>query len=366
MPFGEELVPDGANRTTNQKYNTGDNIRQKFTGYQKDTETQLDFAEARMYENRHGRFTAVDPLLASGKSANPQTFNRYVYVMNNPLIFTDPSGLQTNTKTKYFWIYKEGEGTNRSWKRVNKVTQQDRNDGYTNVLRERYEGNTVGGKNASKPIVILPNGSFYYPEVPKVQEKPSLDQKIARAENSSFIARWFFPRSFTGWLVSERGSMDRQGSEWQMMKDAGNFMRFTAIIQQGFSFRPNSYGGVITNTASEETVFTPVTNSIPQRLARVLPGEGPFTTLGLTNDVFVTAAEDIAGMNASQLAPRLGIPKNNIFTVIEFPSANRPIASPVFRTNPGFIGRGLTSGGAREFVIPNEPIPENSIIRTVQ
>jgi RHS repeat-associated protein len=95
MPFGEELAPDGQNRTTNQKYNTGDNIRQKFTGYQKDTETQLDFAEARMYENRHGRFTAVDPLLASGKSANPQTFNRYVYCLNNPLVFTDPSGLQT-------------------------------------------------------------------------------------------------------------------------------------------------------------------------------------------------------------------------------------------------------------------------------
>jgi hypothetical protein len=50
-----------------------------------------------MYENRHGRFTAIDPLLASGKSANPQTFNRYVYVMNNPLIFTDPSGMQINT-----------------------------------------------------------------------------------------------------------------------------------------------------------------------------------------------------------------------------------------------------------------------------
>ncbi len=98
MPFGEEITPDGQNRTTNQKYNTGDNIRQKFTGYQKDSETQLDFAEARMYENRHGRFTAVDPLLASGKSANPQTFNRYVYVGNNPINRSDPSGLEWVTK----------------------------------------------------------------------------------------------------------------------------------------------------------------------------------------------------------------------------------------------------------------------------
>lgn len=45
-----------------------------------------------MYENRYGRFTAIDPLLASGKSANPQTFNRYVYTSNNPISFVDPDG----------------------------------------------------------------------------------------------------------------------------------------------------------------------------------------------------------------------------------------------------------------------------------
>lgn len=95
MPFGEELNPDNNYRKSNEfKYGQTDSVRQRFTGYQKDAETNLDFAEARMYENRHGRFTAVDPLLASGKSANPQTFNRFVYVMNNPIVFTDPSGLQ--------------------------------------------------------------------------------------------------------------------------------------------------------------------------------------------------------------------------------------------------------------------------------
>ncbi len=82
------------------KYNEDDKIRQKFTGYQRDEETQLDFAEARYYNNKHGRFTAVDPLLASGKSANPQTFNRYVYVMNRPLILTDSTGLQAGEKNE--------------------------------------------------------------------------------------------------------------------------------------------------------------------------------------------------------------------------------------------------------------------------
>lgn len=85
MPFGEDL--------TRQNYGS-DTIRQKFTGYQRDNETGLDFAEARYYNNSNGRFTAVDPLLASGKSTDPQTFNRYIYSLNNPVVLTDPSGMQ--------------------------------------------------------------------------------------------------------------------------------------------------------------------------------------------------------------------------------------------------------------------------------
>ncbi|MBK8812290.1 MAG: hypothetical protein IPN69_16390 [Acidobacteria bacterium] len=92
-PFGEEITNNTGERAPAAKYGTADNLRQKFTTYQRDEETGLDFAEARMYENRHGRFTAVDPLLASGKSANPQTFNRFVYVLNNPLRFNDPHGM---------------------------------------------------------------------------------------------------------------------------------------------------------------------------------------------------------------------------------------------------------------------------------
>ncbi|MEQ1922403.1 MAG: RHS repeat-associated core domain-containing protein [Pyrinomonadaceae bacterium] len=104
MPFGEEIVQNVGGRTSGLQYgSTDDEVRQKFTGYQKDSETSLDFAEARMYENRFGRFTAVDPLLASGQSAAPQTFNRYSYVLNNPTAFTDSSGLVPE------WVQKDGE-----------------------------------------------------------------------------------------------------------------------------------------------------------------------------------------------------------------------------------------------------------------
>jgi hypothetical protein len=46
-----------------------------------------------MYANLQGRFTSADPLMASGKVGNPQSWNRYPYVLNRPLSLIDPSGL---------------------------------------------------------------------------------------------------------------------------------------------------------------------------------------------------------------------------------------------------------------------------------
>jgi len=62
-----------------------------FTGYERDSETGLDYASARHYGSSLGRFLSPDPL--SGSPSNPQSWNRYSYVYNNPLNATDPSGM---------------------------------------------------------------------------------------------------------------------------------------------------------------------------------------------------------------------------------------------------------------------------------
>ena len=89
-PFGEEIAT--SQRTIGLNY-SGDGVRKKFTGYERDGETGLDFAEARYLGCALGRFSSPDPLMASGKRGNPQTWNRYVYVLNNPLNIIDPLGL---------------------------------------------------------------------------------------------------------------------------------------------------------------------------------------------------------------------------------------------------------------------------------
>lgn len=88
--FGEETITP--QRTTALKYQPRE-VRQDYTGYEKDEESGLEFAQARYYNPQHGRFTSTDPLTASATIRNPQTFNRYSYVLNSPYKFVDPLGL---------------------------------------------------------------------------------------------------------------------------------------------------------------------------------------------------------------------------------------------------------------------------------
>ncbi|MEK6954384.1 MAG: RHS repeat-associated core domain-containing protein [Candidatus Micrarchaeota archaeon] len=64
-----------------------------FTGiHNLDTGTGLYYMKARFYDPTNGRFTSPDMLAGNGQS--PQTLNRYSYVVNNPIRFTDPTGNQ--------------------------------------------------------------------------------------------------------------------------------------------------------------------------------------------------------------------------------------------------------------------------------
>jgi RHS repeat-associated protein len=66
--------------------------RMMFTGQQRDGETGLDYFNARYLGTALGRFGSPDEPLIAQKVVDPQSWNLYSYVLNNPLVFTDPSG----------------------------------------------------------------------------------------------------------------------------------------------------------------------------------------------------------------------------------------------------------------------------------
>ncbi len=91
LPFGEEIGANVGIRSAGNGY-TADQIKQKFTGHQRDVETSLDFMQARYFSNTQGRFTSPDLPFADQNPLEPQSMNLYSYGANNPLRYTDPTG----------------------------------------------------------------------------------------------------------------------------------------------------------------------------------------------------------------------------------------------------------------------------------
>jgi RHS repeat-associated protein len=109
FPFGEEIGAGVGGRTAGQGYSQIDNVRQHFSGKERDMETGLDYFNTRYYSSMQGRFTSVDAYdinlerqsidnkkkaeaIFSEYITEPRQWNRYTYAINNPLKYLDPTG----------------------------------------------------------------------------------------------------------------------------------------------------------------------------------------------------------------------------------------------------------------------------------
>ena len=81
LPYGEEWLPA-----------TGSANEQKFTSYQRDGESGLDYAIHRFDATTRGVFMSADRGPIS--LGLPQSLNRYIYAMAAPVNYTDPDGMQ--------------------------------------------------------------------------------------------------------------------------------------------------------------------------------------------------------------------------------------------------------------------------------
>lgn len=105
-----------------------------FANKQFDNETGLQYFEKRYYDNRIGKFTTQDPVFwevgltnrPSQYISDPDQWNTYSYVRNNPINLVDPMGEEVDyTKTE------KDSSTGNSYYQVTNITTQDLDSHYT-------------------------------------------------------------------------------------------------------------------------------------------------------------------------------------------------------------------------------------------
>jgi RHS repeat-associated protein len=104
------------------------------------SESGLDYFLARYYSSVQGRFLSTDRV--RGGTRNPQSWNLYVYVTNNPLRYVDPFGLWWEVASGV-WQWEEGD----TWKTLAQKTGIAKNK-----LKQAFGG--VGLGSGSAPLDV--------------------------------------------------------------------------------------------------------------------------------------------------------------------------------------------------------------------
>lgn len=315
------------------------------------------FMRNRWYSPQLGEFLSHDPV------GFRDSFNLYAYVGFDPINGWDPYGLESNGFSFLGMTWTRGDGTDAfgeavgfAWDVVRQIDPLRSTDENRQIVEGALsrDGRSAEEIERTSGLVIRTANQLGYLTGGAIagaawfRLNPDVYGHLSGAIQRLKQFRWQRPTIGTR-PTSPPGEGIPIGSPLPGGRVAGEGPG--AALRDGVVIPDAAWGGA----------------SIPRRLARVIPGDVSPATLGRPGsaDVFVTAADDIAGMTPAQIAERLAIPESRTFTVIEFPTPLEGLASPVLRSNVGFVGGGRTAGGAREFVIPNGPIPPESTIRRV-
>ncbi|MBL0387379.1 RHS repeat protein [Tumebacillus sp. ITR2] len=115
-----------------------------------DNTAGLQFLRARWYDPAQGRFISEDS--EHGALTNPQTLNRYVYALNNPLVASDSSGHWCESKDHLWAHYGGCVGEGSTYSSDAGHTDKDLRNGQPSQIIIQLEGINTGGVNTLDPL----------------------------------------------------------------------------------------------------------------------------------------------------------------------------------------------------------------------
>jgi RHS repeat-associated protein len=108
LPFGEDIPCTEGGRDAFGYCGDNSDLKLRFAGKERDRESDLSYFGARYYSGIQGRFVTPDDIYNDTDVTDPASWNRYVYVRNNPPTLIDPDGRSVWTKVGKF-ILKGGD-----------------------------------------------------------------------------------------------------------------------------------------------------------------------------------------------------------------------------------------------------------------
>lgn len=183
-PFG--LIMDG------RSYLSGSSAKEKFTGQERDDETGFDYFGARFYRADAPGFLQVDPLAQEFPNISP-----YAYGNNNPLRFTDPTGM-----APYDWI-RNNETGEYTWD-WNVTSEEDTPEGYEYVGKGKADIDAHYKENTSLLARMFGSG----PDV----DWGSIGPVIKEYNAADYVTSLSIEDNPMSWIVGGTGAV--KGASW--------------------------------------------------------------------------------------------------------------------------------------------------------
>jgi RHS repeat-associated protein len=120
-----------------------------FTGHKHNDDLGLIYMNARFYVPGIGRFASADTIVPN--PANPQAFNRYSYVINNPLRLIDPSG-HIYYEPSCDCMVDDGNPTHLYQSNLDRAFTR----GHDGVLTGNFADNSIVQTGANVPQILTP------------------------------------------------------------------------------------------------------------------------------------------------------------------------------------------------------------------
>ena len=212
-PFGDVISEKRRSPSSSIQHPTS----YKFTGKERDRESNLDYFGARYLDYNNGRW--MKPDVVKGSLFSPQTMNRYVYVENNPVNQIDVKGYSSthlNTagqSVKYDQSLMEIE----IQEKPRKNSQKAGNGGFFNKLKNFLETGKWMSTEEREEIEGKVSGSF--------KEFLENTENITRDQVEKYYVH--IPKDIES-LFDEEGKMisgseiiEKYKLEWEIYWDAG-------------------------------------------------------------------------------------------------------------------------------------------------